>query len=138
MLRKLYYQLKRRQVTRRLRKNGYGDVEIEKMSANGQALEVVLKHPLFFHFADAMAGVFHDVGGVNFAEILWGTSDGRIFTVTIAPRKPGILSPGEVVKKLRRACDLAHTWFETDSPTLEQTEAVRKALSEIQAMYAKE
>ena len=151
MFRKLRRKQAARRVERRLRAHGYEDSALldAKIQAreNGYEMSVTFdKHPAMIIFAEEAAKFFYDEGGPNFVEMIFATNEGRAFTLTVAPREPGILSPAEVVGRLRKAVDLAHPWFEehfpnrypgnpTDNEWPPDLLAVKKALRNAVALY---
>jgi hypothetical protein len=136
-LKQLRRELDRRVIVRRLRRNGYSDIEIKSFRGTAKSIDFIAKHQIFAVLADSMAGMFDDVGGLNFVDSRWTTSDGRVFSLIVAPREPGILSPGEVVEKLRHACLLAFAWFTSENKSEEFTRDVCAELAAIAEMYSK-
>lgn len=121
MLKNLRRALYRRQMRRRMRRFGYGEPLIERVTAHRTAdnkLETVatLWSSAAPILADHFAKLYDDLGGPNFLIMTMLAANGRLIEITVAPRRPGALSPAEVISKLQHACDLAHGWFEEIYP----------------------
>lgn len=76
------------------------DPQLKRALLEGGNLEIAFKHEAVTLLAQSVADLFAEFGGPNFVEFTMAAPSG-LFVVTVAPRKPGIKTPGEVVGELQ-------------------------------------